>query len=94
MVRARFRKSQENFPSKIYFFDDNKIYGVPENYLIEYRSGSRWEKVNVKSMLPAIPEGNTVNIVNFNTVTASGIKFIFQNNSKNTAIAVAEIKVY
>ncbi len=89
-----FGKAKKISRVKIYFFDDNKIYGVPENYLIEYRSGGCWKKVNEKSRVPVMPEGNSVNVVNFDTVTATGIKFFFQNKSKKMAIAVAEIKVY
>jgi hypothetical protein len=89
-----FGKAKKISRVKIYFFDDNKIYGLPKNYLVEYRSGCRWKKVNEKSRRPAMPEGNTVNVVNFDTVTASAIKIIFQNKSKKTVLAVAEIKVY
>jgi hypothetical protein len=80
--------------AKLYFFEDDKIYRKPDDFIIEYWDGRQWLKVNEKSRIPVSPVGNTVNTINFDNVATTGIRFIFKNESKKFAVALAEIQLY
>jgi hypothetical protein len=84
-------KERDISQAKLYFYEDNKVFNKPDYYNIEYWDGKEWQKVNEESRVPAYPVGNTVNTFSFDNVSTTRIKFIFKNESKKSAIAVAEI---
>ncbi len=89
-----FGKSEKISKIKLYFFADQKIYEAPDNFTVEYRNENGWEKVNEISANPGKPIGNSVNEVDFEPVTAKGMRVIFKNERKKYPVALTEIKVY
>jgi len=89
-----FGKVRSVSSAKLYFFEDDKIFGKPDDYSIEYWDGREWQKVNEKSRIPVLPVGNTVNTINFDKVSTTGVKFIFRNKSMKLAVAMVEIELY
>lgn len=77
---------------KIYLFADNTTFAAPQNIVIEYPNGSRWMPVKINEQQPAVPIGNTENILTFDRVTTSRIRINFVHNALQ--VAVSEIECY
>ena len=80
--------------AKIYFYEDDKIYKRPDNFIIEYWNGKQWENIKEKSRIPVSDVGKTVNTVTFHKVVTTSVKIIFKNESNKYAVAVVEIQLF
>ena len=89
-----FGKVRNVSSAKLYFYKDDKNYKIPDDYNIEYWSGTQWQKVNEKFRNPVAPVCSTVNTVDFNEVATSKMRFIFKNKSKESVTGVIEIQLY
>ncbi len=87
-------KAQKISSSKIYFYEDDKTYKEPDNYNIEYWNGEHWQSVDEVSRVPASPVGNSINAINFKSISTRKIKFIFNNQKRNLAVAVVELQLF
>jgi len=85
-----FGQTHEISSTKIYLFADNKTFGPPDGFTIEYQNNDRWLPVKVRELNPAKPVGNTVNTIVFDKVAARRIKINFRHETR--ALAVSEIE--
>ncbi len=86
--------SEKRFSSgQLYFYADDAKFKAPKKYAVQYWNGQKWTDVSGLHMLPEKPMANGENIVTFRPVTASKVRFRF-NNPKQAAIALVEVKVF
>lgn len=79
---------------KICFYADNKIYGQPDDYNIEYWNGKQWMQVKGIIKTPSLPIGNTINTASFNKIATTQIRINLKKMQQRLFIALAEIEVY
>src|SRR5688572_30601851 len=85
-----FGKVRDVSKVKIYLFVDDKVFGVPENYTLEYKNGNDWlalKDAGTKSLV-----GNTVTIITFNKVSTTAIRINFKHQTRQ--VALAELECY
>jgi len=85
-----FGKAREVSKVKIYLFADDKIYGVPEGYKLEYKNGSDW--LALQGASPTSLVGNTVSTITFNKVSTTAIRLNFKHQTKQ--VALVELECY
>jgi len=79
---------------KLHLYADDKIYGKPDSFSIEYFDGKQWFPVKENQRVPAQPLENTTNTVSFEKVAASRIRVSFVHQSGKPAVALAEAECY
>jgi hypothetical protein len=89
-----FGKTRHVSSIRLCFYTDNKTYGKPDCYTIEYKSGTQWLPVKIKNTNPSSTVGNTENTTLFYTVTTDQIRINFKNKARQLAIALTEIECY
>ncbi len=89
-----FEKAQNINKVALYFYGDGKKLAAPQNYAIEYWSGTEWLKIQNNKSLPQQPLANTQNIVNFNQQRTNKIRVNFTNAGNNRYTALTEVEVY
>jgi F5/8 type C domain/Trehalase len=85
-------QSKEISSAKIYPYADNRTFGTPDSFNIEYQNGSEWRPVKLKEQIPGKLVGNTVNNIAFDKIITFRIRINFKHESKQ--IAVSEIEFY
>jgi hypothetical protein len=85
-----FGKAREVSKVKIYLFADDKVFGVPENYTLEYKNGSDW--LALQGASPTSLVGNTVSTITFNKVSTTAIRINFKHQTKQ--VALVELECY
>jgi hypothetical protein len=87
---------------KLYIYNDGGGVQPPASYLIQYWNGSDWIDTTNSTKTPATPTAtinsaatpeNTLNTVNFDTVTSQNLKVTFTNQGGSYS-GVVELEVY
>jgi hypothetical protein len=76
---------------KIFFFADDRNYGVPDGISIEYESKGTWLPVYVSNLKDSL-KANTISQINFKQINASRVRIMFAHSSRQ--VAVSEIEFY
>jgi hypothetical protein len=84
-----FGQPRELSSAMIHLYSDDKTFGLPEDYSIEYRNGNEW--FPAKGQSPTKLMGNTVSTITFNKVTATGLRVIFKHVKQ---VALVELECY
>ncbi|MBS1597238.1 MAG: glycogen debranching protein [Bacteroidetes bacterium] len=84
-----FKEPHEISSVKIYLVTDDKTFAVPDGIAIEYQHEGKWLPINAK---PVKLIGNTVNKIDFDKLTTSGIRINFAHGTKQ--VAVTELECY
>lgn len=79
---------------KVFLVADNKMYSVPSDISIEYRNKDQWVPVTSKFKTHAKLLGNTVNTVNFDTLSTTRIRVVFKQKNNGLAVAMTELECY
>lgn len=88
--------------AKLYFYNDGGGVIPPASYLVQYWNGSSWVEASNQTKTPETPTAaldnaatpeNTLNIVNFDTVTSTKLRFVFTNTS-GYATGLVELEVF
>ena len=85
-----FGKARELSNVKIYLYADDKVFAVPDEYKLEYRSGSEWVPLKEAGVSKLI--GNTSSTIAFNNVNTTGIRITFKHDTKQ--VALVELEAY
>ena len=85
-----FGKTRDVSKVKMYLYADDKIFGVPENYTLEYKNGNEWVALKGDGVPKLI--GNTGNTITFNKVSTTGVRITFQHDTKQ--VALVELEAY
>ena len=85
-----FGKAREVSKVKIYLFADDKVFGVPENYTLEYKNGNDWHALQVGSATRLV--ANTESTITFNKVSTTAIRINFKHQTKQ--VALVELECY
>jgi hypothetical protein len=75
----------------IYFFGDEKDYGVPDGLTVEYESKGGWLPVYISNQKDSL-KANTRSQINFKHVNTSRVRITFAHSSRQ--VAVSEIEWY
>lgn len=78
---------------KLYLFGDGKTFFVPDKIEIEYKSGTTWVPLKISQQIPAALMANTVNTVQFPSVSCTSIKINFKHH-QNRQVAISEVECY
>lgn len=74
----------------IFIYDDGGGVKAPSDYDVQYWDGSAWLSVPGQIRTPALPAGNALNLVSFDTVIASRFRVVFTHAS-DARTGVSEI---
>lgn len=85
---------------KLYLFNDHSGVWPPSSYQIQYLNGTTWVDTTNQASNPVIPNaekfdvatpGNTMNIVNFDTVVSNQFRVIMNNGYGATGLVEIEV---
>jgi hypothetical protein len=88
--------------AKLYFYNDGGGVIPPASYLVQYWNGNSWVEAANQIKTPETPTAavdnvatpeNTLNIVNFDTVTSTKLRIVFTNTS-GYATGLVELEVF
>ncbi len=85
-----FGKAHELSKVKIYLYSDDKLYAVPEEYKLEYKSGNEWIPLKEEGVSKLI--GNTSSTITFNKVSTTALRITFKHDTK--PVALVELEAY
>lgn len=88
--------------AKLYYYNDGGGVIPPASYLVQYWNGNSWVEAANQTKTPETPTAavdnvatpeNTLNIVNFDTVTSTKLRIVFTNTS-GYATGLVELEVF
>ena len=87
-----FGKTRSIAGANIYFFADDKLFGTPDDFTVEYQKGNKWLPARITSRMPGKPVPNSENTVLFDRVTTSRLRIVFTH--KNNQVAISEVEIF
>jgi hypothetical protein len=87
-----FGQPREISSIKIYPVADDKLFAVPDSFVVEIQKGDKWTPVAIKEQRPANPVGNTENSLFLDKIITARVRINFTHAQKQ--VAISEIECY
>src|SRR5688572_14867979 len=85
-----FGQTRELSRIETYLYTDDKNFGLPGNYTIQYKNGNEWSPLTSGDSTKLV--GNTKNTIVFNKISTTSVRITFKHETK--PVALVELACY
>ncbi|MBP3966504.1 S-layer homology domain-containing protein [Paenibacillus lignilyticus] len=85
-VQFEYAAATSKNTAGLYIFDDGGGIKAPSSYDVQYWNGTDWASIPNQTKSPAVPTGNELNLVTFDSVSSTKFRVLFTHSGSKSGV--------